>query len=188
LISLFQQAQALQEFLTQRGWPFCFIGGIALQHWGEPRVTRDLDIALFTGFGGEGSFIDGLLSQYAPRRPDARQFAVQYRVLLLSMPGGIPVDVALAALPFEAEMIGRACMVPFGNAIALRICSAEDLFVLKAFAHRPQDSADLIGIAKRRGRTLDWDAIQSRLAPLAAVKNEPEILAEVRVLREKFGP
>jgi hypothetical protein len=53
VIELFREAQVLQQFLVGRGWGFCFIGGVALQHWGEPRVTRDLDLTVFTGFGGE---------------------------------------------------------------------------------------------------------------------------------------
>ncbi|HEV2752170.1 MAG TPA: hypothetical protein VGV12_16725 [Gemmatimonadales bacterium] len=28
MIELFREAQALQRFLTERGWSFCFIGGV----------------------------------------------------------------------------------------------------------------------------------------------------------------
>lgn len=63
MIELFREAQTVQRFLTDRGWPFCFIGGVALQHWGEPRVTRDLDLTVFTGFGGEAPVVDALLAQ-----------------------------------------------------------------------------------------------------------------------------
>ncbi|MGH2601274.1 MAG: nucleotidyl transferase AbiEii/AbiGii toxin family protein [Gemmatimonadales bacterium] len=187
MIELFREAQALQRFLADRGWPFCFIGGVALQHWGEPRVTRDLDLTVFTGFGGEAPVVDGLLAHYRGRRPDAREFALRHRVVLISTPAGIAVDVALGALPFEAEMIARATEVEFEPGVALRICSAEDLFVLKAFADRLQDRADVAGIVQRRGRALDWDAILARLAPLAETKGDAGILERVRGLREQFG-
>lgn len=36
---------------------FCFIGGLALLRWGEPRTTRDTNLTLLTGFGGEERFI-----------------------------------------------------------------------------------------------------------------------------------
>ena len=186
MIELFREAQAIQRFLVDRGWPFCFIGGVALQHWGEPRVTRDLDLTVFTGFGGEAPVVDGLLKRYPGRRADARAFALRHRVVLVSTPAGIPVDVALGAIPFEAEMIGRATEVEFEPGVALRICSAEDLFVLKAFADRLQDRADVASIAERRGRTLDWDAIASRLRPLAETKGDPRILDRVRELRAQF--
>lgn len=32
-------AWGLQEFCEFRGWQFCFIGGIAVQRWGEPSFT-----------------------------------------------------------------------------------------------------------------------------------------------------
>ncbi len=187
MIELFREAQALQQFLMDRGWPFCFIGGVALQHWGEPRVTRDLDLTVFTGFGGEAPVVDGLLAHYPGRRPDAREFALRHRVVLLSTPAGIAVDLALGALPFEAEMIARATDVEFEPGVALRICLGEDLLVLKAFADRLQDRADVAGIARRHGRGLDWDAIIGRLTPLAETKGDPGILKAVRALREQFG-
>ncbi|HLB36768.1 MAG TPA: hypothetical protein VJL31_09390 [Gemmatimonadales bacterium] len=61
----------------------------------------------------------------------------------------------------------------FIGGVAMRICSAEDLLVLKAFADRLQDRADVAGIAWRYGRGLDWDAILSRLAPLPKSKRTP---------------
>ena len=158
-----------------------------MQHWGEPRATRDLDLTVFTGFGGEPPVIDSLLGRFTARRPDARAFAVRHRVVLCSTPAGVPIDIALGALPFEARMIERATHVEFERGVALRICSAEDLLVLKAFADRPQDRADVLGIARRRGRTLDWDSVESRLEPLAEAKGEPGILDRVRTLRMQFA-
>ncbi|MCB0317131.1 MAG: hypothetical protein KDD56_00135 [Bdellovibrionales bacterium] len=51
----------LQKFFEKRNWKFCIIGGISVQHWGEPRVTQDIDISLLTGFGGEEKYINSLL-------------------------------------------------------------------------------------------------------------------------------
>jgi hypothetical protein len=91
---------------------------------------------VFTGFGGEAPVVNGLLAHYQGRRRDVREFALRHRVLLLSTPAGIAVDVALGALPFEADMITRASAVEFEPGVALRICSGEDLLLLKAFADR----------------------------------------------------
>ena len=59
--------------------------------------------------------------------------------------------------------------------------------MLKAFADRLQDRADVAGIARRSGRALDWDAIIARLAPLVDVKGERGILESVRALRAQYG-
>lgn len=189
MIELFRQALVVQTFIDAQGWHACFIGGVALQHWGEPRATRDIDLSLFTGFGGEATFVDRLLRSFPARVEDARRFALDHRVLLLrtAAPSAVDVDIALAALPFEDEMIGRAIRVEFQPGVKLRICSAEDLLVMKAFAHRLQDRADVLGIARRRGPELDWSAIRDRLEPLAAVKDEPDIMASVARLEAEFG-
>lgn len=187
MIDLFREALAVQEFLAERGWPFCFIGGVALQHWGEPRVTRDLDVTVFTGFGAEEPVVDDLLDRFAGRLPDARAFALQHRVLLCETAAGVPVDIALGALDFESEMIERAVEVEFVPGVVLRVCSAEDLLVLKAFADRPRDRADVLSIAARSGRTVDWTAVEARLLPLAEAKGDRSILERIREMRRDFG-
>jgi hypothetical protein len=76
-------ARELQEFFRARNWKYCFIDGLALQRWGEPRVTQDIDCTLFTGFGDEISFISDLTQNYASRVENAEDFALTNRVLLL---------------------------------------------------------------------------------------------------------
>jgi hypothetical protein len=52
--ALFHLAAEIQDICISKSWPFCFIGGIALQRWGEPRLTVDVGLSLFTGYGKEG--------------------------------------------------------------------------------------------------------------------------------------
>ena len=66
MIEIFHLAAELQDFCRQQHWPLCFIGGIAVQRWGEPRVTQDVDMTIWTGFGDEPRFVDGLLRRFAP--------------------------------------------------------------------------------------------------------------------------
>ena len=94
-------AGEVQHFCQQRQWSFCFIGGVAVQRWGEPRLTQDVDLTLLTGFGDEEKFADALLKELNPRRPDAREFALRHRVLLARTSSGVDVDVAFGAFPFE---------------------------------------------------------------------------------------
>ncbi|MCA1574218.1 MAG: hypothetical protein LC770_06700, partial [Acidobacteria bacterium] len=94
-------AAELQTICQSQGWQFCFIGGLALQRWGEPRETTDADLSLFAGFGNEAPFIYVLLKHFEARIPDAALFAQERRVLLLRSSKGVGLDVALAALPFE---------------------------------------------------------------------------------------
>ena len=65
-------AQEVHDFCSARGWHFCFIGGIAVQRWGEPRLTQDVDLTLVTGFGNEESFVEAFLEKFPGRITDAR--------------------------------------------------------------------------------------------------------------------
>jgi hypothetical protein len=99
------------------------IGGVAVQRWGDPRQTRDVDLTLLTGLGREEAFVDPILEQYRARIPDARRFALERRVLLVETRDRVPLDIALGGLPYEALVVDRS--PPFE--IARGISSAEDL-------------------------------------------------------------
>lgn len=184
MIDLFETAGVLQAFCDKQGWRSCFIGGIAVQRWGEPRVTRDVDLTLMTGFGGEDDFLNPLLAAYQGRVENAGEFARRYRVLLLKSPGGVGIDISLGALPFEEALVRRATTFSIGPGIEIRTCSAEDLIVLKLFASRPLDIHDAESVAIRQKNRLDWDYVEEQLRPLAEVKDQPEILRELVRLRE----
>jgi hypothetical protein len=182
MIELFEVAAKVQALCEREGFAFCFIGGLALQRYGEPRVTRDVDLAVLAGFGGERPIAEAFLRAFAPRIPDALAFALTHRVLLLEL-GGVGIDLSLAALPYEEEMISRATAFEFVPGQPLRTCAAEDLIVLKAFASRAQDWIDVENVIVRQS-TLDWDYILPRITELADLKEEPEILAKLSALRE----
>ena len=184
MIELFELAKRLQDFCIERDWRFCFIGGIAVNRWGETRVTRDIDLSVLTGFGGEEPVIDTLLSNYPARLTNAKQFALSKRVLLLNTPTGTGIDVSLAALPFEKSVIQRATPFAFAPGLELLTCSAEDLIVMKLFAFRALDIRDAEGVAIRNRARLDWSYIDEHLRPLVEVKEQPEILRELARLRE----
>lgn len=180
--SLFRAGLELQEFFQRKSWRFCFIGGLALQRWGEPRLTVDVDVSLLTGFGSESEFIDALLAAYAARIPDPAAFALENRVLLLKSGEGIGIDIALAGLPFEEEAVMRASPFEFLPGISLITCSAEDLVVLKAFADRPRDWADVQSVVERQRGKFDERYALSRLDPLCGLKGSPGIIDRLKVL------
>ena len=184
---VFQAAEELQNVCQSKQRRFCFIGGLALQRWGEPRETVDVDLSLFAGFGNEQQFIEVLLEHFEPRIPEAESFARERRVLLLLSKQGVGLDIALAALPYEELIIERSSLFKYPANILLRTCSAEDLIVLKAFAARGQDWVDVERVIVRQGNKLDWNYIREQLAPLAELKDSPVILDELERRRMEFG-
>lgn len=182
--SLFHVAAGLDEALAGLGWRYCFIGGIALQRWGQPRLTNDIDVTIFTHPGQETRYVDELLKLYTGRLPDAREFALEHRVLLLASDDGIPIDVALGGIAFEEKAISRATRYEFLPGLSLLTCSAEDLVVFKSFADRPRDWADVETILVRQQSKLNWTYIIEQLRPLCLLKETPEIVNHLLRLRE----
>ena len=180
---VFEAAQEIQQFINDKGWTFCFIGGVALQRWGIPRITNDVDLTLLTGFGTEDEFIDPILSTFVPRLSEAKEFALKTRVLLVRI-GNVGIDISLGAIAFEESSIARSSVWEVTQQIALRTCSAEDLIVHKAFAGRLQDWADIDNVLLVQ-QDLDWDYIEEQLLPLLELSYRPETMDELRELRKR---
>lgn len=150
-------------------------------------MTNDADLTLVTDFGNEEPFIDELLKHFGPRAHNSREFALQTPVLLLQHANGVPLDVALGALPFEARAIDRSSLWTAADGCELRTCSAEDLIVHKAFASRGKDWPDIDGILQRQGEKLNLNTVIEELEPLAELKEQPEILNQLRAALRQRG-
>ena len=153
-----------------------------MQRWGRPRFTQDVDLTLLTGIGGEERFVDALLRRFPGRLPDAREFALEHRVLLARTPGGVDLDIALGASSFEERAFKRASLWAVAEEISLVTCSAEDLVTHKAFAGRDRDWADVEGVLTRQYGKIDLALIRSELPPLLDLKGELESLARLEHL------
>jgi hypothetical protein len=168
---VFVAAVSLQSALEEVGHPFCFIGGLALQRWGETRFTQDADATVLTRF--ESRHAEGL------------DFALRYRVLLLEAENGVGLDVALGVFDFEARAIERSSLWRLTEGSALRTCSAEDLIVHKAFASREKDWMDIHGILLRQGSKLNIAQIFEELRPLVALKDDITIVPRLEAMIRK---
>jgi hypothetical protein len=161
--------------LTAAGIQSCVIGGLAVQRWGEPRTTQDVDFSILAPVGDERRPVELLLRAFTARRPDALEFAIVNRVLLIEAKNGVAVDVGLAGSAFEVEVLERSSSWAYGDAV-METCSAEDLVIYKLVAGRPRDVADIEGIVRRQGTRLDVERIRRYGALFAEVKEEPDLL------------
>jgi len=179
---LFDAAMEIQNFMQKRKWTFCFIGGLAVIRWGEIRMTQDIDLCLLSGFGKEEKYIEEILKSFTPRISDALNFALVNRIMLLYSSNGAAVDLSFGGLPFERQMIDRASLFRYSPNCEVMTCSAEDLIVLKAFADRFKDWADIEGILMRQKNRLDFGYVFEQLTPLCELKESSEIVDKLHRL------
>ena len=186
LAEIFETAKRIQTLLISEQVRFCFIGGVAVQRWGKVRITNDVDLTLFAGYGKEGHFIDLLTRHFKPRRADYVDFATQYRIVLLQDTNSVGIDVSLAALPYESELLERATSFEFAEGYNLITCSAEDLIILKAYANRDQDWFDVRNILIRFASTLQRELIFDIITQLADLKGDRLIVNKLEKMFEEI--
>lgn len=172
------EAQAAIKTATLQG---CVIGGVAQQRWGEPRYTADVDLTVLVEPGDEARVTSLLLSCLAPRVENADEFALRSRVLLARSNQGIGLDIVLAGLPFEADVVKRASPWQLNSETNLFTCSAEDLIIMKVFAARDKDWADVTSVLERQNKRLDFELVRRELKPLLAAKEAPELAGELEM-------
>ena len=133
--------------LKKRSIPYMVIGGQAVLLYGEPRLTRDIDITL--GMGVDG--LDNLLN-VLPAIPlkvlveNPKEFVTRTMVLpAAEEKSGIRVDFIFSFSLYERQAIERAVDVKMGRTI-VKFGSVEDVVVHKIIAGRPRDLEDVRSI------------------------------------------
>jgi hypothetical protein len=153
------------------------IGGIAIIARGVRRMTADIDAVV----QGDRTDVPSLLRLLArkrivPRIDDAEAFVRESMVLLLRHdPTGVELDVSFAWTVFEHDAIEASTDATYGNVVA-PMARAEDLVVLKAMAARPVDIEDASALLLMH-KDIDLDRVRRRLGELAAMADEPALLA-----------
>lgn len=162
--------------------PGVVIGGLAASLLGRPRLTRDVDVLVLLDEGLWAEFLAaGAGYDFYPRRDDALAFAQETQVLLMRhRESGIDVDIVFGSLPFEKEAVARTAWVELGD-VEVPLPLPEDLIIMKAVAHRPQDLADIEAILAAHSK-LNLRRVRRWLREFAAALSMPEILNDLEAL------
>jgi predicted nucleotidyltransferase len=142
--------------------PYMIIGGQAVQLYGEPRMTRDIDLTL--GLDSEG--LDRVLRVCGacglkPLPAAPAEFVRETMVLpALEERTGIRVDFIFSFTDYERQAIGRSRPVELGG-VGVRFATVEDVVIHKLVAGRPRDLEDVRSIVVKnpgldRGYVEEW--------------------------------
>ncbi len=145
--------------LEELGFRYAVIGGLAVQHWGHPRFTRDVDLTLLVVPGQERQVASDLTEIFEPRYPDAVQFALENRVLLLSI-DGTDLDISFGIPGYEEEVVNNTSPLKIDQERAIHVCSLEDLIIHKAISGRPRDREDLEAVVIRNKHRVDVERVR----------------------------
>lgn len=161
--------------LEEMGVPYAVIGGIAVGFWAQPRLTQDVDVAVELDGLDSSAVMAELLERFNPAAPNTDELLEQTRVLLLRTPEGVRVDVVIAEFPLQKRAVERAQVVQIGNA-RVRVCSPEDLILLKIISDRGKDQQDAEELTTRLWQSLDSDYLERSLIELCSEYEEGSIM------------
>lgn len=184
---MFQTAADIQRRLRALDIPSVVIGGLAVAIWGEPRLTRDIDLKIALDRDDTHRLLDALPAEWRPLADDPAQAFDQFGVLFLLTPKGLRFDLLLAENPFDLEAIERGRVVAVGPGAELVACTPEDLIIYKLVSTRPQDHEDVRRVVMRQGDALDDAYVVAWLSRFEQAVDDSTLVATYRHLRGQSG-
>ncbi len=176
----------LAEALDRKGLPYMVIGGQAVLMYGEPRLTRDIDIIL------------GVTPDALPRVLEVASevglhilvdapgdFARRTWVLPTLHPeSGLRVDFIFSWTPYERQALERARTFHIEGS-PVRFAAPEDVIIHKILAGRPRDLEDVRSILRKQ--KVDAGYIRSWLHQFESVLGNPLVSVFDEILQEEVS-
>jgi hypothetical protein len=162
------------------------IGGQAVLLYGEPRLTRDIDITLGVGVRELNKLkrtISSLGLKILVERDE--EFVKSNMVLpTLDEKSGIRVDFIFSFSPYERQAIERAKDIKLGRSL-VKFASLEDVVIHKVIAGRARDLEDIRSILLKN-QEYDSDYIEKWLEEFDKSLNE-QFSKIFREIKEKIS-
>ncbi len=139
--------------LARLGIPYMVIGGQAVLLYGEPRLTKDIDITLGVGVDElEKIKVVTAKLKLKPLVNKVDEFVKDTMVLpVIDERSGIRVDFIFSHFLYEKQAIRKANNIELGKT-TVRFASLEDVVIYKIIAGRPRDIEDIKSILLKNPR------------------------------------
>jgi hypothetical protein len=177
--------------LLTRGRAHALVGGLALAARGEPRFTRDVDLAVGVTDDTDAEALVFELRQagYRPIATVEHETAKRLATVRMGSPEGPIVDLLFASSGIEPEVIARATTLDVPDVGPVRVTRAEELLSLKILSmtkRRRQDRVDalkLLEVAK-----IDLSDVRQNLALITkrGFHRDQDLEAKLRSLLDEL--
>jgi hypothetical protein len=181
--ALLESIVTLQELLKKEGILSAVIGGIAVGIWGEPRVTRDVDLKVLLGRDDAPRLLEIIKSDYAALQPNPLHSLTRTGILFVTDQLGTRIDLLLADTSFDREVVERAVAVEMGQGPSIVVCRPEDLIIYKLVSTRLRDHEDAAGVIRRQGLKLDHRYVLDWLKQFESALDDSTLIDEFERLR-----
>jgi hypothetical protein len=154
------------------------VDGIAVSLLSRPRFTQDIDaLVILADAEWERAITIAAAHGIVPRIGNALEFAQRARVLLLThSASAIDIDIIFGGLPFEHRAVAQA-RVHEVQGVPVKLPRIEDLLIMKAVAHRPQDMLDVDALLEAHPAT-DLEPVRQWIREFATAAAMSELLVD----------
>ncbi len=145
--------ERLTSDLARHGQPFALVGGVAVSVRAEPRLTRDLDLAVAVGNDPEAEaliralLVDGYGTAALVEHESTRRLATVRLLAPSEAAKGVYLDLLFASSGIEREVVAAAEALNVFPGLIVPVARTGHLIALKLLARddrlRPQDADDL---------------------------------------------
>jgi len=162
--------------LPKHNLPYMIIGGQAVLIYGEPRITRDIDITLGVNIDQLKKLLVAVKDlALKPIPQDVDSFVTQTMVLpTLDESTGIRVDFIFSCTPYENQAIKRSRKILLRNR-EVNFASPEDVIIHKIFAGRPRDLEDVRSVVLKN-QDIDIRYIRSWLKKFESSSDKKNLM------------
>jgi predicted nucleotidyltransferase len=174
---MFEQIlENIATVLAAQNIPYMIIGGQAVLLYGEPRLTRDIDITLGMGIEKLPQLLEAAKqAKLQPLPANPSDFVGKAWVLPCEEPQSkIRVDFIFSFTPYEQNAIGRAKNITIGKS-QVKFAAPEDIIIHKLFAGRGRDIDDAVSILEKNEK-LDAPYIKKWLMQFEEVSPEKNLI------------
>ncbi|MDI6732008.1 MAG: hypothetical protein QME05_05495 [Candidatus Margulisbacteria bacterium] len=136
--------------------PYMLVGGFAVNYYGAPRATGDIDISLLVGHENIDVLLASLKKSKFSFYPDEIKMLIKIsnHFLMFDPSNTYRIDCWIPKTNFEMQALRRRKKINFAGK-SIYLPAVEDLILFKLIAGRSKDDEDLKWIIKRQKGKLD---------------------------------
>ena len=158
------QLKRIVQFLKKQKIDYALAGGLAFSALVEPRATMDIDLIVMIEENQLNDFKDRLKHEFGSiithEEPMQFKLAKIWRAINLIEDLEMIFDFIFAESEFYKNAIKRAFEIEFFGS-KIKVITLEDLILLKNFANRKQDLADLDKIYQTYNDEIDDEYLKA---------------------------
>lgn len=185
--NLFRSIQDLQTLLLQADISSIVIGGVAVAAWGEPRLTRDIDLKVLLGRKEAERLLSIISTGYQPLVTNPLKSLQKQALIFVQDSLGTRLDILLADTPYDVMAIKRGRDIEIQPGVIIHLCSPEDLVIYKLISTRLRDYDDARSVIQRQGDALDNSYIIHWLEQFEQALNDSTLVHEYQNIRQEFS-